>query len=395
MNRQTNFARRRRESGHPRRRLRATLTVGVALAAGIALAGCTKDSGGSDDAAAKPAAVSKAAGAENICADYRNKTIGVVHLTTADENEATLVKALKEASDAAGLNWTFKEADSQGLGAKSQQAVSAFVNQKVDAILLLVVSSRDVQPQLQEAKKAGIPVFGQWSFSELDPLLVQDYTPIPAGDASALAGQMFSELYTKHPTGDIEVALINTDLDILGARNAAVRGLAELYPRVKLVDSANIDFTDISGSTQRITDGFMSKYPDLDALWASYPVAGPAAAQSVLAAKKDKDIKVYTHVAQSEGIKALSDSKNPLSAMPWLDFDWESYHSLEGMLGHFAGDKIDRLASYQDVVPFKVFTKDTASQLDGAGTAAGIGWTLLQGQWKQPLVDTWGSKFSC
>lgn len=392
MNRQTSLAQSPARTGRPRRRLRSTLIIGVVLAAAVALTGCTKDSGGSD-AAPQKAAVTKAAGAENICKDYRNKTIGVVHLTTADENETTLVKALKEASDAADLNWTFKEADSQGDAGKSNQAVSAFVNQKVDAILLLVVSSRGVQPGLEEAKKAGIPVFGQWSFSELDPLLVQDYTPIPAADASALAGEMFSELYTAHPTGDIKIALINTDLDILGARNAAVRGLAELYPRVKIVDSANIDFADISGSTQRMTNGFMSKYADLDALWASYPVAGPAAAQAVLAA--GKDVKVYTHVAQSEGIKALSDAKNPLSAMPWLDFDWQSYHSLEGMLAHFAGVKVDRLASYQDVVPFKVFTKDTAAQLDGVGTAAGIGWTLLQGSWKQPLVDTWGSKFSC
>lgn len=369
------------------------MAIAAAVAVGMAMTGCTKDADDSSDQPSSAPAVTAAAGADKICADYKKKTIGVVHLTTADENESTLVSALKEASKAAGLEWTFKEADSQGSAEKSQQAVSTFVNQGVDAILLLVVSSRDLQPQLEDAKEAGIPVFGQWSFSELDPLIVQDYTPLPAADASALAQQMFSSLYLEKPEGDIEVALVNTDLDILGARNAAVRGLAELYPRIKIVDSANIDFTDISGSTQRMVDGFMSKYPDLDALWASYPVAGPAAAQSVLAA--GKDIEVFTHVAQSEGVKALQDKDNPLTAMPWLDFDYQSYHTVEGMLTYFAGQEPDRLESYQDPVPFKVFTKKTAGELTGTGVAAGIGWTSQAGQWKQPLVDTWGSKFPC
>ena len=90
--------------------------------------------------------------------------------------------------------------------AQQVQIMDQMIAQKVDAIFLMVVSTRDLQAQLEDAKEAGIPVFGQWSFSELDPLLVQDYTPIPAADASALAQQMFSTLYLDNPEGDIEVA---------------------------------------------------------------------------------------------------------------------------------------------------------------------------------------------
>lgn len=387
------YQRKAATESRPRSRRRPALgAVAAACAVVLVVSGCTKGGSDSTTSTGKPA-VQAAAGAENICSDYRDKTIGVVHLTNADENEGTLVTALKEAADAAQLNWTFKEADSQGDAAKSQQAVSAFVNQGVDAILLMVVSARDVQSQLEDAKKAGIPVFAQWSFSELDPLLVQDYTPLPAADASALAGYMFSQLYLEKSEGDINIALVNSDADIFGPRDAAVRGLAKLYPRVKIVDSANIDFTDVAGSTTKITNGFMSKHPDLDAVWTIYPVSGPAAAQAVLAARKD--VKVYTHVAQSAGIEALADDKNPLQAMPWLDFDWQSYYSVQGMLDYFAGKEVDRLESYQNVAPFKLFTKKTADELDGTGVAAGIGWTQLGGVWKQPLVDSWGSRFPC
>lgn len=380
-----------RRSGSSSPRLRSAALGASALILGSLLTACTKDTAATEAAApAAEAVVAKGDG--TIAGKYKNKTIGVVHLTKADENETTLLKAFQEGSEAAGLNWKFVEADGQGDQGKMQQAVSGFIAQKVDAILLLVVSTRLVGKEVADAKAAGIPVFGEWTFSELDPNIVADYTPVPAADASALALQMFSELTVEHPTGDIEVGLVNTNLDILLSRNAAVRGLAELYPRVKIVDSADIDFTDIVGSSSKIANGFMSKHPGLDALWTAYPLSGPAAAQAVLAARKD--VKVYTHVAQSEGIKALSDPKNPLSAMPWLDFDWESYHLLDTMLAHFGGKPVNKLNSYQDVVPFKVFTKENAAEgLTGKGVAAGIGWTLLEGSWKQPLVDSWSTKY--
>jgi ABC-type sugar transport system substrate-binding protein len=371
----------------------AVTLIALALGATV-LTGCSKSSPATATATeAATTSVVKAASGGAIASKYKNKTIGVVHLTKADENETTLVKALKEASTAGGLGWKFVESDGQGDQGKIQQAMSAFIAQKVDAIVLEVVSTRLVSKELADAKAAGIPVFGEWTFSELDPNLTADYTPVPAADASALAGQMFSELYLAHPAGDIQVALVNTDLDILQARNAVVRGLAKLYPRIKIVDSANISFTDIVGSSTQIANGFLSKYPDLDAIWTAYPLSGPAAAQAILAAHKN--VKVYTHVAQSEGIKALADPANPLSAMPWLDFDWESYHLVDTMLSHFGGKPVNKLNGFQDVVPFKVFTKANAKEgLTGKGVAAGIGWTLLEGSWKQPLVDTWKTKFA-
>lgn len=328
-----------------------------------------------------------------ICEDYTDKTIGVVHLTSADENEGTLVAALKQASDKAGLNWEFLEADSQGDASKSQQAISAYVNQGVDAIILMVVSARDTQAQLQQAADAGIPVYGQWSFSALDPLITSDYTTAMGVEAAGLATYMFSDLYLKHPQGDIEIGLVNSNADIFGPRNQVVRGLAELYPRIKIVDSADIDFTDLNGSTTRMVDGFISKHPDLKALWNIYPVSVTASAQAVMAAGADID--VYGPVAQSVGIAALADPENPFQAMPWMDFDYESYKTVESILGNFAGEEANRLEAFKDIAPFKLFTKDTADQLNGEGVASGIGWTMNEGSWKDPMVSAWGGRFSC
>ena len=363
-----------------------------AVAASLALAGCTNavsGTGANTGGEAAPVLTG------DICADYTGKTVGVVHLTSADENEGTLVAALKQASDKAGLDWNFLESDSQGSAAKSQQAISAYVNQGVDAIILMVVSARDVQAQLQEAADAGIPVFGQWSFSALDPMITSDYTTVMGMEAADLATYMYSDLYLQNPEGDIEVALVNSNADIFGPRNQIVHGLAELYPRIKIVDSADIDFTDLNGSTTKIAEAFMSKHPDLKAIWNVYPVSVTASAQAVMAAGKADDISVYGPVAQSVGIAALADPENPFKAMPWMDFDYESYKTVESILGKFAGVEANRLEAFEDPTPMKLFTKETADQLNGVGVASGIGWTLNEGAWKDPLVESWGGTFKC
>jgi ABC-type sugar transport system substrate-binding protein len=376
--------------------LRRTAAMGASVGiVSSVLAACGGDSSATAESTTTADQAATPASGGTIASKYDKKTIGVVHLTSADENESTLVKALKEATKRAGLDWTFREADSQGDQAKAQAAMTSFITQKVDAIIPLVVSARLIQKELADAKAANIPVFGMWTFSELDPNLLLDYTPIPAADASALAGYMFSDLYLQKPQGDIKVALVNTDLDILRPRNATVRGLAALYPRIKIVDSADIDLKDVVGSATNITNGFLSKHGDLAALWTSYPPTGPAAASAVMARNKAKQVRVYTHVAGSAGVKAIADPANPLQAMPWLDFDWQSYNVVGFMLEHFSGKQVDRLSGYEDVVPFKFFNK--ASVKDGAagkGVAAGIGWTLLDGVWKTALVDGWKTTFA-
>lgn len=368
--------------------------LGVGATASL-LAACGGGGSSSSAGAAETTTAAKAGGGGEIASKLKNKTIGVVHLTEADENEITLVKALEEASEKAGLDWKFQQADSQGEEGKAQAAIEAFITQKVDAIIPLVISARMVEKQLADAKAAKIPVFGEWTFSELNPNLVIDYTSVPAADASALAGWMFSHLYEEIPTGEIQVALVNTDLDILQARNVTVRAIAELYPRAKIVDSANISLTDINGSATNIANGFLSKYPNLNALWTNYPPTGPLAAAAVQARGKTEQVGVYTHVAEKAGIESLEDPSSPLTAMPWLDFDWESYHLVEQMLNFFAGKPVRRLLSYEVIVPFQVFTKETAKEgLTGTGVANGVGWTLLEGSWKEPLVEGWKSTFS-
>lgn len=367
----------------------------VGLGAGVGgavLAAC--GSGGSTSAAGDTtAATTTAGGGGEISSKLKNKKIGIVHFTEADENELAIAKALEQAAEDAGLNWSVSATDSQGAQSKAEQGVAAFVHQNVDAIIPLVVSARLVEAQLEEAKQAEIPVFGMWTFSELNPKLVVDYTPLPAADASALAGYMCSDLYERIPSGQIKVALLDTDLDILQTRSVSVRAIAELYPRIEIVDTANVNLEDINGSTSSIVQGFLSKTSDLNAIWTNYPPTGPGAAAAVEQRGKTEQVGVYTHVAEGAGIEALKNPNGALRASSWVDLDWQSYGIVGLMLAYFNGEEVPRLSSYEDICPIKVVTQLNVGEAEGQGTAGGYGWTILEGDWKPKVIEGWKAAY--
>jgi ABC-type sugar transport system substrate-binding protein len=338
------------------------------------------------------ARVLEASGA--IASKYKNKKIGLLHYTLADENEQSLADGVQQAAKMAGLNWKFSIQNSNAEVSLMQSMLKTFITEKVDAIILSVVPPGEVQAQLAQAKTAGIPVFAYWTFGELNNGITLDYTGTPAMDASALASYMFSDLYLKHPTGTIEIALVDTNLDILQARSVTVHAIAKLFPRINIVDSADIDLTNIGGSATSIAGGFISKYPNLKALWTNYPPTLVSAANEVISRGATDRIWVYGHIGESAGLAALAEKSNPLQAMSWVDFDNESFGLVGYMLKYFSGARVDRLTSYEDIYPLVVLTKaDVKEVANGKGTAFGKGWTYDQGSWKKPLVSSWKSTY--
>lgn len=360
---------------------------------GVVLAACGSSNGTTTAGATDATTTATPGGGGSVNPKLKNKTVGIVHLTEADENEGALAKAFEQAAEEAGLNWTVKQSDSQASQAKAEQAFAAYVNQGVDAVIPLVVSAQLVEAQLAQAKEKSIPVFGMWTFSELNPLLVVDNTPPPAADAANLAAYMFGDLYIRKPDGQIKVALLDTDLEVLQARSKCVRALAELYPRIEIVDAANINLEDINGSTSTAVQGFLSKTDDLDGIWTNYPPTGPGAAAAVEQRGKTDQCGVYAHVAEGAGLEALKNPNGALRATSWVDIDAQSYNLVELMLQYFNGEEVQRLAGKETIAPDKIITHHNVGEAEGQGTAAGYGWTHQFGTWKPQLIAEWKERF--
>jgi ribose transport system substrate-binding protein len=376
-----------------------TLSIALVVLSALILAACGGSSSSSSsteassgESTAQGTNVADKAGGE-IAAKYKHLVIGVASFTAADEGEKLLEEAMEEASELAGLEWEFKIAEAKGNPNLTSPEVESFVTQGVDAIVQIAFSPDYDQPGLEKAKDAGIPVFGMWTNGELNPLLVTDYTPPSAVDEAALSSYMLNELYENNPTGEIQLAMINTNVAAIQPRPHVLKGLLELYPRVKVVDEAEVSTEDPVGSATQITDGFLSKDPDLKAIWTNYPPSGVPAAAAVETQGKSDSVNVYMHIGDKAGVQALEEQGNPLKGMVLVDLDYQAYKTMEQMLLQLSGGTPSRLLSYEDIIPLKVFNKETAHEADGEGVAGGAGWTQNKGAWKQPMVENWKTQF--
>jgi hypothetical protein len=102
---------------------------------------------------------------------------------------------------------------------------------------------------------------------------------------------------------------------------------------------------------------------------------------------------VYMHIGDKAGVQALEEQGNPLKGMVLVDLDYQAYKTMEQMLLQLSGGTPSRLLSYEDIIPLKVFNKETAHEADGEGVAGGAGWTQNKGAWKQPMVENWKTQF--
>ncbi|MGH9045548.1 MAG: sugar ABC transporter substrate-binding protein, partial [Acidimicrobiales bacterium] len=322
----------------------------------------------------------------------RHKQIGFLNYTSADQNNELWTLAIEEANRRAGLDWRFKLVDGENTTSVQAAAITAFIDDKVDAIILGTIAPPAVATQLAEAKAKGIPVFGLWCYPPIFKGLTLNYQATPMTGTAALCGYMFNQLDLRYPKG-YQIAVVDCTFAVLKQRRLGLNALKSIHPLARVVASAFAESSDINGSTETIVRGFLSRFPDLKAIWTSYPTSGPAAATAVLTARRPH-IRVYSNDAEKPGLIDVGQPGNPIIAMPWDDWDWQGYYLVNYMLEYFAGHNPGPLVQYETPTPFVMLTKANAkTTAKGKGVAGGFGWSFLDGAWKEPLVKGWKSQY--
>jgi ABC-type sugar transport system substrate-binding protein len=334
-------------------------------------------------------AVPKPSGGGTIAAKYKNKKIGVIELVPADENQAVIASEMRLASKTAGLNWDIQSVGAQGKTTTAATALDNFVTKKFDAVMMIVVPASAVGPQLARAEKAGIPVFGNYSFGQNVPGVTADYSAVLPMDASALGLYIVNTWLAKKPKGPIKVGLLdNTDIPLLNQRSVVFKSLLALFPQFKVIATHNVDLANLVADSSSATRTMLSAHPDLDVIWANYaPVALPAASAVSAAGRGDK-VAVYGHVSGAAGIDAVRSGTSPLKAISWVDFIYNAWGIVDLMLRHFAGKPVSPLISQVNPVPVVVIDKDHNLPEKGKN------YESFGGSFKQTFADGWKSEFS-
>jgi ABC-type sugar transport system substrate-binding protein len=265
----------------------------MAGAMALALAGCSSNDTASGGASA-PAA---------------DKLITVGFAQTGSESgwRAANTESMKTAfSEANGFKLIFNAADNKPEAQLA--AVSSFINQGVDAIVIAAVVTTGWDDVLTQAKDAGIPVILEDRTIDADPSLYAAWFGLDFKEEGRKAGAWAAAQY-----GDVDTKMVVLE-GTTGSGPAIDRatGFDEAIAGTKIVkiDSQTGNFTRADGKT--VMESFLQKYPGgIDLLFAHNDDMGLGAIDAIEAAGlvPGVDIKIITIDAVKDGMTALAAGK--------------------------------------------------------------------------------------
>ncbi|MDD3337375.1 MAG: substrate-binding domain-containing protein [Lachnospiraceae bacterium] len=280
---------------------RLALVISMVLAVGC-LAGCgSKETTQTTDTAK----ADKETTAENEATDTDTKsdkkdiTIGISIFTRTHVFYNRVEEAMQKKCDELGVTGIFVDADTDSDKQLSQ--VQDFITQKVDAMVIIPVSTAGSNSCLELANKAGIPLLTAFTKSDGDSLC-------HFGTDENVGGKLAGEYIAKALPDGGKVAIITYD----DVENCVLRAegckeyLKENAKNIEVVDEQN--YQGDAEKASAITQDFLLKYPDLSLIFA---VGDPAAMSAyTIVNGAGKDIKVIGYDGNPEAVNEIAKSGN-------------------------------------------------------------------------------------
>ena len=233
---------------------RAALPAAAALLATLALGGC-----------AKRAATSR-------------PQVGVTLLTEAHVFYQGLKRGMQHAADSLGVDLHFV-AGEWDLARQTSQ-VENFITQKMDAIVIAPVDSRGIVSAVEEANRAGIPVF------TADIAAAGGDVATHVASDNVQGGRLVGEFLARRLNGRGKVAIL--DQPTVTSVIDRVRGFREAmaaYPGITIVAAPAVE-RGLREVAKQKTDNLLQSHPDLSAIFGSNDDCALGALASIRAAGK-------------------------------------------------------------------------------------------------------------
>jgi ribose transport system substrate-binding protein len=230
--------------------------------------------------------------------------VGVTLLTEGHVFYQDLKRGLQQAAESLGVDLQIV-AGEWDLARQTSQ-VQNFVTQGMDAIVIAPVDSRGVVSAVEEANRAGIPVFTA-DIASAGGAVVSHI----ASD-NAQGGRLVGEYLARRLSGQGSVAIL--DQPTVTSVIDRVRGFREAlaaYPGITVVAAPAVE-RGIREVAKQKTDNLLQAHPDLDAIFGSNDDCALGALASVRAAGRDSVIIVGFDAIPEARTAILQDS--PLKA---------------------------------------------------------------------------------
>ena len=279
-------------------RLRSFVLFGVVLMTTLCVLGCNSPKS-AEESGPKPAQPETA---QSETAAKARGAIGVSLLTMTNPFFKVMGDAMQDEGKKTGYTVDVQSAEMDAARQKGQ--VDDFIVKKVVAIVLSPADSRSVGTTIQEANKAGIPVFTA-DIACLDPTAkVVSHTATDNYGGGKLAGVAMVEAIGGKGT----VAIItHPEVESVIQRVKGFKEVMSKVPAIKIV--AELPGRGERDTSFKTAQDILEKHPDITGIFAINDPSALGAVAAIEKAGKSGSIKVISFDGNPEAKQAVKDGK--------------------------------------------------------------------------------------
>lgn len=255
----------------------------------LAACGGDSDSGKKDDSSKEDANQTETGGEEtgdkNAAVEGKEELdIAWIHMTSAAQSEQRAKEGFEDYIKENNLAWKVSYLDSKGNGQDMASNIEDAVQRGVDAIITSMADLRASKASLEDAEKAGIPIFAV--DSGWTPGIVVDVT----SNNYVMSAKISSYLVDRLGGEGKIVAFKMAEHHGVRKRGETLDVIINENPGIELIAEHNMDYSDFYNDTLKTMEDFLARYGDeIDAVWAGWDEPAMAAAAAIEAAGYSKE----------------------------------------------------------------------------------------------------------
>ena len=263
------------------------------------------------------------------------------YLSSVTTNQ--MANAMKEGMEVHG--WKVTIVDTKGDFADLASRMEDLVSAKTDALVLVSTDPNLVQAQVEDAAKAGIPVFG------CDSGFIEGMVVNATSDNYAMGVQLTNFIFEAIGNKGKIIALTHRPHPGVIKRSHALDDLLPQYPDITLITEQHVEVPGPIESSRQIMENLLLSNPQvgsIDAVWCAWDEPAIGVAQALQVAGREEII-VAGVDGNSQAIEMIK-AGSPIKATVAQNFEGMAEIVVSEMAKYFAGETVEQGDKYAPAV---------------------------------------------
>ncbi|MEZ5592952.1 MAG: substrate-binding domain-containing protein [Gammaproteobacteria bacterium] len=279
------------------------------------------------------------------------QTIALVQINQQAQFFNDMNRGAQEAADAAGAELVIFNANNDPTA--QNNAIETYVQQGVDALIVVAIDTNGIMSAVQQAADAGIPVMA------VDAVLPEGPQQAQIGVNNYGAGELIGKYFLDYVAANLDG---KAKIGIVGALNSTIQNIRQkgfedtlaANPDIEVIGI--VDGRNIQDNAMSAAENLFTANPDMNAVYATGEPALIGAVAAVQAQGVGDQIKVFGWDLTSHSIQGIDDGF--VIAVVQQSPYGMGKAAVEASLAAIKGDSVEKVID----VPVTLVTKDNVDQ---------------------------------